>query len=53
MDDDFIPLEKDHFDAIILGTGLTESITAAALARAGKSVLHLDHRKYVTLSPHL
>ncbi|CAJ1365127.1 unnamed protein product [Effrenium voratum] len=29
-------------DAVVLGTGLPESICAAALARAGKKVLHLD-----------
>ncbi|ORZ00599.1 GDP dissociation inhibitor-domain-containing protein [Syncephalastrum racemosum] len=35
-------LEETAFDAIVLGTGLTESIIAGALARAGKKVLHLD-----------
>ncbi|KAK0528301.1 hypothetical protein OC835_004719 [Tilletia horrida] len=37
-----LDLEKTHFDAIITGTGLTESILAAALASAGHSVLHVD-----------
>eukprot|EP01124_Arcella_intermedia_P032206 TRINITY_DN7468_c0_g2_i3.p1 TRINITY_DN7468_c0_g2~~TRINITY_DN7468_c0_g2_i3.p1 ORF type:complete len:214 (+),score=52.67 TRINITY_DN7468_c0_g2_i3:11-652(+) len=32
----------ESFDAILVGTGLLESILAGALARAGKSVLHLD-----------
>jgi Rab proteins geranylgeranyltransferase component A len=32
-----------YYDAVVLGTGLAESILAAALARAGKTVLHLDH----------
>ncbi|TPX44231.1 hypothetical protein SeMB42_g02617 [Synchytrium endobioticum] len=32
----------DSFDAIILGTGVTESILSAALSRNGKTVLHLD-----------
>ena len=31
-----------EYDAIIAGTGLTETILAAALSRIGKSVLHLD-----------
>ncbi|CAJ1432689.1 unnamed protein product, partial [Effrenium voratum] len=34
--------EECQVDAVILGTGLPESICAAALARAGKKVLHLD-----------
>lgn len=40
--------EKDEeglhkqYDVILCGTGLTQSILAAALARAGKSCLHLD-----------
>eukprot|EP01128_Nolandella_sp_AFSM9_P007834 TRINITY_DN4417_c0_g1_i1.p1 TRINITY_DN4417_c0_g1~~TRINITY_DN4417_c0_g1_i1.p1 ORF type:complete len:521 (-),score=110.62 TRINITY_DN4417_c0_g1_i1:98-1660(-) len=32
----------DHYDTVIVGTSLTETIVAAALARIGKSVLHLD-----------
>lgn len=31
-----------EYDVIIGGTGLTESILAAALSRIGKTVLHLD-----------
>ncbi|XP_069068758.1 rab proteins geranylgeranyltransferase component A 1 isoform X1 [Pleurodeles waltl] len=34
------------FDVIILGTGLPESIIAAACSRTGKSVLHLDSKSY-------
>lgn len=34
------------FDAIVVGTGLTESIVAAALSRIGKSVLHIDRNAY-------
>lgn len=34
--------EKSHYDFIILGTGLTESILSGALSRAGKSVLQLE-----------
>ena len=45
LDEDIIPLETTQFDAIVLGTGLCESMVAAGLARAGKSVLHLDHRR--------
>jgi RAB protein geranylgeranyltransferase component A len=30
------------YDIIISGTGLTESILAAAFSRIGKSVLHID-----------
>lgn len=36
----------DHFDVVVLGTGLTESIISAAASRAGKTVLHLDSRDY-------
>lgn len=32
----------DHFDLIIVGTGLVESAVAAAGARLGHSVLHID-----------
>jgi RAB protein geranylgeranyltransferase component A len=34
------------FDVVVVGTGLTESIFAGACARAGKSVLHLDHNAH-------
>ena len=34
------------FDCVVVGTGLTESLVAAACARAGKSVLHLDSNAY-------
>ncbi|CAG8504994.1 14502_t:CDS:10 [Ambispora leptoticha] len=36
------PLEVTEYDVIVLGTGFTESLLAGALARIGKSVLHLD-----------
>ncbi|KAG0250661.1 hypothetical protein BG011_008192 [Mortierella polycephala] len=39
-------LDTTVFDAIILGTGFTQTIVAAALARAGKTVLHLDENDY-------
>ncbi|XP_046723538.1 rab proteins geranylgeranyltransferase component A 1 isoform X3 [Silurus meridionalis] len=35
-----------EFDVIILGTGLTESVIAAACSRVGQRVLHLDRRSY-------
>ena len=34
------------FDLIVIGTGLVESIVAAAAAKAGRSVLHLDAADY-------
>jgi len=36
------PIEPSNFDLIVVGTGLPESILAAAASAAGKSVLHLD-----------
>ncbi|KAG8888459.1 Rab proteins geranylgeranyltransferase component A [Tulasnella sp. 332] len=36
----------EHWDIAILGTGLSHSILAAALAQAGKRVLHLDENAY-------
>ncbi|XP_016306995.1 rab proteins geranylgeranyltransferase component A 2-like isoform X1 [Sinocyclocheilus anshuiensis] len=35
-----------QFDVVILGTGLTESVIAAACSRVGQNVLHLDRRNY-------
>ncbi|KAF6740044.1 Rab proteins geranylgeranyltransferase component A 2 [Oryzias melastigma] len=35
-----------EFDVVILGTGLTESVVAAACSRVGQRVLHLDRRSY-------
>jgi hypothetical protein len=34
------------FDVVVLGTGLVESIVAAAAARAGQRVLHLDATQF-------
>ncbi|KAM4546612.1 rab proteins geranylgeranyltransferase component A 1 isoform 2-T2 [Fundulus diaphanus] len=34
------------FDIVILGTGLAESVVAAACSRVGQRVLHLDRRSY-------
>uniref|UniRef100_A0ABI7W3E9 Rab proteins geranylgeranyltransferase component A n=1 Tax=Felis catus TaxID=9685 RepID=A0ABI7W3E9_FELCA len=35
-----------EFDVIVIGTGLPESITAAACSRSGQRVLHVDSRSY-------
>ncbi|XP_029029930.1 rab proteins geranylgeranyltransferase component A 1 isoform X2 [Betta splendens] len=35
-----------EFDVVILGTGLPESVVAAACSRVGQRVLHLDRRSY-------
>lgn len=42
------------FDAVVIGTGLGETVLAAALARAGKNVLHLDKHDFYgsTMSTH-
>ncbi|KAI1902760.1 hypothetical protein AGOR_G00019320 [Albula goreensis] len=40
---DNLPTE---FDVVILGTGLTESVIAAACSRVGQRVLHVDRRNY-------
>ncbi|OSD01707.1 FAD/NAD(P)-binding domain-containing protein [Trametes coccinea BRFM310] len=34
------------FDVVVLGTGLAESIAAAALSKAGFKVAHVDHNPY-------
>jgi len=39
-------LLKKGYDVILCGTGLTQSILAAALARAGKSILHCDSNDF-------
>ncbi|NXU74276.1 RAE1 geranylgeranyltransferase, partial [Oreotrochilus melanogaster] len=35
-----------EFDVVVIGTGLPESITAAACARSGQRVLHVDSKNY-------
>ncbi|CAM9748011.1 unnamed protein product, partial [Choristocarpus tenellus] len=37
--DDFLEI---YYDVVVLSTGLSSSVVAAALAKAGKTVLHLD-----------
>ncbi len=39
-------LRKGGYDVILCGTGLTQSILASALTRAGKSVLHCDNNDF-------
>ncbi|KAM9333806.1 rab proteins geranylgeranyltransferase component A 1 [Pholidichthys leucotaenia] len=39
-----------EFDVVILGTGLAESVVAAACSRVGQRVLHLDRRSYYAAS---
>ncbi|XP_061164186.1 rab proteins geranylgeranyltransferase component A 2-like [Saccostrea echinata] len=36
----------DEFDVVVIGTGMPESILAAAYARIGQSVLHIDRNPY-------
>ncbi|PWN89681.1 rab GTPase activator [Acaromyces ingoldii] len=36
----------EHYDAIILGTGLTECVLSALLSVDGKKVLHMDRNQY-------
>ncbi|KAF8760007.1 GDP dissociation inhibitor [Rhizoctonia solani] len=35
-------LRESHFEAVVIGTGLTQSIVAAALAAASKPIIHVD-----------
>ena len=48
MPADCIPLADGEYDAIIMGTGLTECTIAGLLSVQGKRVLHLD--RYITIS---
>ena len=41
-----IPLADGEYDAIIMGTGLTECIIAGLLSVQGKRVLHIDRNNY-------
>ncbi|KAK6508083.1 Rab proteins geranylgeranyltransferase component A [Arthrobotrys conoides] len=43
---DIEALDQTVWDAVIAGTGFRESLLAAALARAGKRILHLDRNPY-------
>ncbi|XP_028076943.1 rab escort protein 1-like [Camellia sinensis] len=48
MDDSlsYPPIDPTNFDLIIVGTGLPESVLAAAASAAGKTVLHLDPNSF-------
>lgn len=35
-----------EFDLVVVGTGFSESIIAAAASRVGKTVLHVDENEY-------
>jgi hypothetical protein len=50
MSDDVL-LEELNYDAIVLGTSLVPCMLAAALARVGKKVLHLDRAEAVLTKP--
>ena len=39
-------LEKTDYDVVIVGTGIVESMVAAAMACEGKTVLHVDLRHF-------
>ena len=41
MAQDFDPLAQS-FDAVVVGTDVTQAVVAAALARIGRKVLHVD-----------
>jgi RAB protein geranylgeranyltransferase component A len=40
------PAEDENYDLVIEGTGLTESILAAAASWVGKKVLHVDKNSF-------
>ncbi|XP_075235250.1 rab escort protein [Lycorma delicatula] len=42
-EDELLPTE---YDVIVIGTGMVESIVAAAASRVGKKVLHMDGNEY-------
>ena len=41
-----IQLEETHFDCLLLGTSLTNTLLAAALSKLGKKVLHIDRNEH-------
>ncbi|GLJ09528.1 hypothetical protein SUGI_0111160 [Cryptomeria japonica] len=43
---EFPEIEPGTFDVIVIGTGLQESIMAAAAASSGQSVLHIDSNSF-------
>lgn len=38
--------QDEHYDVIVLGTGLTECVLSGLLSMEGKRVLHLDRNGY-------
>jgi len=46
MPKDCIPLADGEYDAIIMGTGLTECIISGLMSVNGKRVLHVDRNNY-------
>ncbi|MCI52927.1 rab proteins geranylgeranyltransferase component A 1-like, partial [Trifolium medium] len=40
------PIDPVNFDLIIVGTGLSESVIAAAASAVGKTILHLDPNSF-------
>jgi RAB protein geranylgeranyltransferase component A len=40
------PIDPVNFDLVIVGTGLTESVIAAAASAVGKTILHLDPNSF-------
>lgn len=39
-------VQQTHFEYLVIGTGLRQSILAAALAKSGHSVLHVDEQPH-------
>mmetsp|Transcript_9184 Transcript_9184/g.13588 ORF Transcript_9184/g.13588 Transcript_9184/m.13588 type:complete len:597 (+) Transcript_9184:23-1813(+) len=39
-------LDETHFDAVVVGTGVTEALVSGSLSRAGRKVLNLDPTSY-------
>ena len=46
MPEGCVPLADGEYDAIVMGTGLTECIISGLLSVAGKRVLHVDRNNY-------
>jgi RAB protein geranylgeranyltransferase component A len=40
------PAEDENYDLVVEGTGLTESVLAAAASWSGKKVLHVDKNTF-------
>jgi Rab proteins geranylgeranyltransferase component A len=44
VQNDYPTIDPTSFDVVLCGTGLPESVLAAACTAAGKTVLHVDPR---------